>query len=451
LSGSSIQGNQIEKKNQDLLTIMKSIQFVFRVFALSLFFTATLAQAATVTGKVTNKTNGKPAAGDSVVLVDVQAGMGEVAHATTSANGSYSLNEPGSGPYLIRVTHQGAGYFIAAPQGATPAEITVYDVAAKVQGVFIEADVLEIESDNGQLKVTERYFVHNTSSPPTTQWSAKSFEVVLPADAVIDGVGGQRPNGLPTSIKIDPDGPKGHYAFNFPIQPDDGEKDTLFQLAYHLPYSGGKYSFHAQVTLPADNLAVLLPKSMTFTATSGDAFKTVPEETSVQTFVLKNAAPGKPVDFTVAGTGSIPREGQGTPGGQQPAGVGAQDASGAPADASTAGPGGGIGNPIDTPDPLSKYKWWILGSLALLFAAAAAFLLRKPPGTPVASTTTDPVAAAYPSFGSPAAKHTQLLNALKEELFALESEKINGAIAPEEYAQVKAALETVLKRALNRK
>src|SRR6202167_6609735 len=164
---------------------MKSTQLFFRTFASIVLLTAALAQAATVTGTVTNKTTGKPAAGDQVVLVDVQAGMGEVAHATTDLHGRYSLVEPGNSPYLVRVTHQGAGYFIAAPQAAAPADITVYDVAPKVQGVFIEADVLELETENGQLKVTERYFVHNTSSPPTTQWSAKSFQVVLPADAVV--------------------------------------------------------------------------------------------------------------------------------------------------------------------------------------------------------------------------------------------------------------------------
>jgi hypothetical protein len=48
--------------------------------------------------------------------VDVQAGMAEVAHATTDARGKYTLTLPGNSPYLIRVTHQGAGYFIAAPQ-----------------------------------------------------------------------------------------------------------------------------------------------------------------------------------------------------------------------------------------------------------------------------------------------------------------------------------------------
>jgi hypothetical protein len=432
---------------------MKSTRFLFSTFALSLLLSGAFAQATTITGTVTNKTTGKPAAGDPVVLVDVQAGMGEVAHATTDANGRYSLNEPGNSPYLVRVTHQGAGYFIAAPEVGAPANITVYDVAPKVQGVFIEADVLELETENGQLKVTERFFVHNTSSPPTTQWSAKSFQVVLPADAVVDGVGGQRPNGLPTSIKMDEDGPKGHYAFNFPIQPDDGEKDTLFQLAYHLPYSSESYTFHSQVTLPADNLAVLLPKSMTFTPGAGTGFKSVPEDPSVQTFVMKNAAAGKVVDFTVAGSGAIPREQQGQPGAQQ-AGAAGQQGADASATGNGGTPGGGIGTPINTPDPLSKYKWWILGGLGLLLAAAAAFLLRKPVQVTVAGAVPQvdkgAVAAAYPAFASPAAKNSQLLNVLKEELFVLESEKINGSIGADDYAKVKDALETVLKRALKR-
>ena len=43
-----------------------------------------------------------------------------------------------------------------------------------------------------------------------------------------------------------------------------------------------------------------------------------------------------------------------------------------------------------------------------------------------------------------------LLNVLKEELFAVESEKISGTITPAEYAEVKAALETVLRRALKK-
>lgn len=427
---------------------MKSTLFVLRTFALSLLCSAALAQAATITGTVNNKTTGKPAAGDTIVLVDVQAGMAEVAHATTNASGHYSLEEPGSGPYLVRVTHQGAGYFIAAPQGGGPGDISVYDVAAKVPGVFIEADVIEVEAANGQLTINERYFVHNTSSPPITQWSKKSFEFNLPADAVVNDVGAQRPGGLPTSVKLDQDGPKGHYSFNFPIQPDNGDKDTLFQISYNLPYSSGKYTFKSVLTLPADNVAVLMPKSMTFTQGPGAAFQSIQEDPGVQTWLLKKAQPGQSIEFTIAGTGSMPRENQGA--------ATTQSGSAAPGNQ----PGGGIGTPIDTPDPLSKYKWWILGALALLLTAAAGFLLRKPASAEAlpdsaelesfSTTTAHSSATAYKSPSSPAARNNALLNALKEELFALESEKIAGTLSPQQYAEVKAALETVLKRALQR-
>ncbi len=347
---------------------MRSIKFILHSAAAILFLSAALAQAASVTGTVTDKTTGKPAAGDPIVLVDVQAGMAEVSHATTDSQGRYSLNEPGSGPYLIRVTHQGAGYFIAAPQGG-PGDIPVYDVAAKVEGVFIEADVLEFEGDNGQLHVTERYFVHNTSMPPRTEWSPRTFEIALPPEAVVQGVAAQRPTGLPTSVKLDPDGPKGHYAFNFPIQPDEGDKNTLFQIEYTLPYSDGKFTFHPQVSLPTQSVGVLLPKSMTFAAGAGSVFQSVPEDPNIQTFVAKNATPGKALEFTISGTGSMPRETQADNGG-------GQAATAAPGNQ----PGGGIGQPINTPDPLSKYKWWILGGLALLLATAAAFLLAQARG-----------------------------------------------------------------------
>jgi hypothetical protein len=429
---------------------MNSTKFLLRTFALSLLFAGTLAVAAPVTGTVINKTTGKPAVGDPVVLVDVQAGMGEVATTTTDSRGHYALKTPGNSNYLVRVTHQGSTYFIGAPQGGGSGDLTVYDVAAKVQGVSIEADVLEMESDNGQLRVIERYFVHNTSSPPLTQWSQRSFEIVLPPDAVLSGAEAQRPSGLPTGIKLDPNGAKGHYSFNFPIQPDQGDKSTLFQISYSVPYKNGKFNFKAQMPLPTDNLAVLLPMSMTFAGGAGAEFRSVKEDPGIQTFIAKNVAPGKVVEYSISGSGQIPREQQGAPAGQQAdTGMGSQD--GSSPDAGAPRPGGGIGNPINTPDPLSKYKWWILGALALLLAAGAALLLRKPAEMPTGAVVAEAAALPKAALAAPVTKQGSLLDALKEEMFALESERLSGTINPAEYAEVKAALETVLRRALNRK
>lgn len=418
---------------------------IFRTVALSLLLTGSLAQAATITGAVTDKTTGKPAVGDTVVLVNPMAGMSEEAHATTDARGHFSLEKTGNGPALVRAKHQGAEYFIEAPRDNAPADISVYDVAAKVEGVGIDEDVIGIvETTGGQLRIVERYAVHNASAPPRTQWSPRTFEIVLPEGAVVASVSAQRPGGLSTTVKMDPAGAKNHYSFNFPIQPDDADKGTMFQIEYELPYSG-KLTFHPQVSIPARTVWVMMPKSMTFAAGAGSEFQSSPQDPGFATYVAKNLAPGKSLEFTVSGSGSLPRDDQGGQSGQQSSGaMGGQDNGSQDTGAPGAQPGGGIGNPINTPDPLSKYKWWILGGLALLMVATAGFLLRKP-GLGAAYES-----ANLQSAATPANRNAALLNVLKEELFALESEKVAGAIPLAEYVETKSALETVLRRALKK-
>lgn len=448
---------------------MRSFKSALFLVALFSLLSSTLAQAATVAGTVTNKTTSKPSAGDKVELVDVQAGMSVAANATTNSSGHFSLNKPGSGPYLVRVIHQGSPYFIAAPDGAGAADVGVYDAAPDVGAVRIEADVVECEAENGKLSVNERYFVHNTSSPPRTQYNPNhGFEIVLPPDAIVDGTAARRPSGLPTSTSLKPASEKNHFTFDFPIQPDEGDKDTLFQISYHLPYSSGQYTFKPQVVIPADNVAFLLPKSIVF---KGAGFTSVQQDPGIQTMLAKNVQPGQELSASVSGTGSMPREDQA----QQPnANTGGSQDTSTPG----TGPGGGIGQPINTPDPLTKYKWWILAGLALALAAGAGFLLRKPAGA-AAAPVSMPAQAAYPTppprrtaaaaparapapapvyaapvYAAPqpsAASHNAtLLTVLKEEMFAIESEKLSGTLAAAEYKEQKSALEVVLKRALKK-
>ena len=418
---------------------MKNLQFLLRTAALSLAFPAALAQAAPVSGTVTNKTTGKPSAGDAVTLVEPMSGMTEVGHATTDAKGHYSLNLPGANPYLVRVTHQGADYFVSVPQGGGSADTSVYDVAAKVEGIAIDEHVLGAWTENGQLQVVESYTLHNTATPQRTQWSKRSFEVILPDEATVGDASGQRPGAesLPTTVKLESTGVKGHYAFNFPIQPDVDGKGTHFRFQYSLPYSAGSYTFHSEVTLPASKTWVVLPKSMTLANVKGSDFQPSPQDPAVQTFIGPGLTPGKALEFTISGSGNFPQPDSQS---QQGGGMG-QAANGQP--------GGGIGAPIESPDPLSKYKWWILGVVALMMVAGAAFLLRKPEDAAAAAAG---AASAVPS--APAAtgaqKQSNLLAALKDELFTLESEKLAGTISAEEYAETKAALEVVLKRALHR-
>ena len=417
------------------------------------------ALAGTITGTVTNKTDNKPAVGDAVTLLSLTAALQELAHAKTDAQGHFTLTTPDdSQPYLVRVHHETGDYFENMPPGLHEANITVYDVAKKVAGVSTEADVLRVEAANGQLTVTESYFVKNVSSPPVTQGGEHSYEIVLPEQATIEGAATVGPSNMPLAATPDPVTPKGHYAFSYPIRPNEGDNGTRFQVTYHVPYSGS-FTFHSRLMQGADNLAVMLPKSMQF---QGNGFQLVPDDVNAQTYLTRGVTAGQAVTFTVSGEGQLPRDtgdGGQAQGASGPAGGGAGDASaqGGPNGA----PGGGLGTPIATPDPLAKYKWWILGGLGLALVIAAAFLLRQP--TPAVVTSESAAAAKTPARSTGASgmstaaptvtagqKQSLLLEALKEELFSIESERIAGTLTPEQYAEVKSGIEVVLKRALSR-
>ena len=77
---------------------MKSSKLLLALCGRACSSRARWAQAASVTGTVTNKTTGKPAAGDTVVLVDVQAGMSEVAKPPPTRRATTRSTSPAAAP-----------------------------------------------------------------------------------------------------------------------------------------------------------------------------------------------------------------------------------------------------------------------------------------------------------------------------------------------------------------
>jgi hypothetical protein len=409
-----------------------------------------VAVAASITGTVTNKTNNKPSAGDDVVLIKLQQGMQEAARTTTDKHGHYRLEVPDEGVHLVRVTHDKANYFQPATPGTQVVNVDVYNAAAKVSGISGEADVLRIQTEEGDknLRVVENFFIKNDSDPPMTQFSDKPFDFYLPAGAVVEGSAALGPGGMPVQAAPVPLGDPNHYTFLFPIRPGE----TRFQITYKVPYSGS-LTLSPKPVLPTDTVAIMMPKSMTFKAGSGTPYSAVTDEVNAQTFVARNVTPSQPLGFTLSGTGQLPRDSDAA------ATAGGGGAAGAPGDAAATGtaatdtrPGGGLGTPIDPTgnnDPWSKYKWWILGALGLLLAGGAGIMLKSGEPRPM-------VAGALPGIvgvgDGPVAttRPDGLLTALKEELFALETDRLQGRLDEGAYAEQKAALEVVLRRALAR-
>ena len=400
--------------------------------------------AESISGVVTNKTTNKPAANDDVVLLRLAQGMQESARTKTDARGHYTIEVPEAGLHLVRVTHDKANYFKPVQPGAQGAvDVDVYTAAAKVNGVVGEADVIRLQTDESgkTLKIVENFFVRNDSTPPMTQFSDKPFEFYLPQGAVVQGSAALSPGGMPVQAAPVPLGDANHYAFIFPIRPGE----TRFQVTYTLPY-GGSLQISPKPAIATDTIAIMMPKSMTFKGGNATSYSPVTEETTAQTFVARSVSPSQPLSFTISGTGQMPRdtpaptaESAGAAGGQDAgAGVGGTAAS-------DTRPGGGLGNPVDpgaTNDPWAKYRWWIIGGLGLVLAAGAGVMLKRP--------VADGGAGGHAGAGVAGGAGHSTLAVLKEELFSLETERLQGKISEAEYAEHKVALEQVLRRVLNR-
>ncbi len=395
------------------------------------------ALAQTITGVVTNKTTGKVSAGDDVVLLKLAQGMQELSRTKTDGRGRFTLKVPDDGAnvlHMVRVTHDKANYFRPVQPGAQSVEVEVYTGSAEVEGVTLAEDVMQIQTEpgNASLRVVEHFLVKNDSTPAKTLFSDHPFELNLPAGATVEGGAAKGPGSESMAVQaaLVPLGEPNHYTIIFPIRPGE----TEFHIWYHVPYKDS-FTFHPRPAIATDNLAVMMPKSMSFKPAAGTPFTAVTEDIGgqAQAFVAHNALPSEPLEFTVSGTGQLPRDsGQQGPGAQ--AGGAAANAAGGDPNTDTR-PGGGLGVPVDKDaerDPWTKYRWWIIAGLGLAFAAAAGFMLKSPASA---------APATKPGPEGP-------LQVLRDEMFALETDRLAGRVSDSQYAELKAAYDLVLRRAL---
>jgi hypothetical protein len=388
--------------------------------------------AAQITGTVTNATTNKPSVGDEVVLLSLANGMDEVAKTKTDSQGRYTLNVPNEGAqHLVRVARQSVNYFKSAPPGATTADITVYDAATQVDGLATDARVFHLQAGGGSLDVQELYILNNQSQPPRSKIGNQTFAVTLPDGAEMGEASLTGPSGMPLTVASVPSGTKNRYAYDFPIRPGE----TRFEVTYKVPYSGThEFSFKPETQL--SELGVLLPKSMKFNGVSGGFAQDV-DEAGLAVFFAKNVPANQEVKFSVSGEGLIPSD---VPGGNDTQ------------------PNDNNNNPTETPDGALAAKngaiWYIGGAIVGVMIGLALVLWRKTVrrksgGRKPKKSGDSKKAQAL----SQAAKPPQgdMLDVLKDELFQLETDRVNGKISPEEYEKSKAGLDTLFRRQMKRK
>lgn len=412
------------------------LRIMFPTISVSLLVVACASglEAATLTGTVTNGTTNKPSVGDEVILIKLAAGMEEAAHTKTDAQGKFSLNlDDTNSTHLIRAIHQGATYHQMAPPGTNSVSVQVYDVSKKVEGVKAVADLMYLQSSKGQLGITRIFAMDNTSSPPRTQMNDANFEFYAPENAEIEDAQAQTGGGQPIRTSPVPQAEKGRYAFVFPLRPGK----TEFQVTYHLPYAG-KATIDPRIVYPLQHFVAMMPRSIAFTPAQTGVYedKQPPDLPDAIAEVASNPQPGQKLTFDISGEGMLQDQSENA---SNPSGTRSSSA------AADNRPGGGLGKPIEAPDPLEKtavgqgaglsYRLITLFGLGIVLIAGAIWTVRR-----------SAIPHAVPAGGS----STALLDALKEELFQLEMEHTQGQISDQDYASAKAALDQTLSRAIRR-
>ena len=432
--------------------------------AILLCFLSTLATAQTLTGTVKNSTTGKPAAGDDVVLLSLGQGMEEAGRTKSDAKGNFSFKlDNAQGPHLVRVIHQDVTYHRMAPPGTTSVEVEVYDVAKKVEGIEIIADVMRIQVEQGQLEIMRQFAVQNSSKPPRTQMNEHNLEFYLPDGAQIIASSAMTEGGNPlNTAPVPEDEKKTRYAFVFPLRPGT----TQFEVAYQLPYTGSA-NIDPKSIYPLQHFVAMLPKSIQFSGAPGANYQVTPypKEPDANVEVASNVAAGQSVAFKISGEGVLKGSDSSSEGSEGGSAQGDNR------------PGGGLGPPIDAPAPFQKYQWYILGGFAVLLVAGGVFVASKQQAANRAARSSGKGASAadydedYEAAEAPATRQSSrssdrtgdgrppaaqrssssmLLEGLKEELFQLEVEHKQGQISQQEYEKAKSALDQTLQRALKR-
>jgi hypothetical protein len=260
----------------------------------------------------------------------------------------------------VRVIHQGVTYHKLAEAGVKSFGVRVYDVVEKVEGVSAIMDVQRFEATGDQLEVKQLITVRNDSRPPRTLMNDRPFEFQLPPEAQVQSGLVQVEEGQPLKQKAVAGDQKGQYYFVFPIRPGD----TRFAVVYRLPYSGGAL-IEPKIRNPLEKFVVMLPKTMKFEPRAAGIFEAMPGTTPDNVQGTAPLRPGQVVAFRISGTGALQElEGR------------RQEAQSGKTDQATR-PGGGLGPPVQAPDPLQEHRLAILSGMIVLLGMGAAYVVRR--------------------------------------------------------------------------
>jgi hypothetical protein len=430
---------------------------------------AAAAFAGTVTGTVTNGTEGKPTAGVDVILIQLQGTMKPVAQTKTDAQGHYELSDPalGQGPMLIRAVYRGVNYHEPATPGKTVVDVQVFDPTDKASAFAVTAHAIILQPDGNDLVVGEEYNVSNKTQPPVAYYRASgSFLFSMPEGAQFTDASVVGTSGMPV-VQNPLDKGKNAKAIDYPFRPGD----SVVRLAYRIPYANNRAQLRFVSPYGADRVAVFAPPSVQVT---GGGFAPAGTEQGFSVYMRENVAASTAIAVAVSGTAPPPQQDSGTPDGgagnaATPGGDDSQNPSvNSHADSAAATP---VASLTTLPARLDSLKWILVAGFAAIFVLGALYVWRQPQtamagGAPEnvaipqtlkaaprplpAPTRATPATVSTPAAVADAAAGIDRevrgsLDELKDTLFRLELRREAGTISEEDYARERERVQKTLR------
>ena len=402
------------------------------------------AHAGTLHGTVKNATNGKPAAGVEVILLQLQGGMQPVANVKSDAQGRFSFENDALGgqPMLVRAVYKGVNFHQPVPPGRSEVEVEIYEPSKDPKTISVSSRIIFFQPNGANLTVGEEYSIQNNSQPPQAYFKPDGdFDFAIPEDGHLQQVAVSGPAGMPV-VQLPMDKKKGRYSIAYAFRPGQ----NTVRYSYEIPYPNNAATVKVPMTYSVARLLVVAAPSV---QVSGDGLQAGGQEQGMSVYGRENVPANAAMSVSLSGTAPPLAADNG----------GGADAGPQGRDAQSAAP---VGNIQQIPGRLDVLKWPLIVGFLGLFALAALLLSRKQvvagnggvavgvAAVPVAKVKgrsadgTRAGAVASPLANVDAAVGLSL-DALKDQLFRLELRRQAGTISEQEYAQERARAEKVLR------
>ena len=253
---------------------------------------------------IINGTRGEAGSADRVALIDLAAGMAEVASASDVVK-STTFSDVATGAqsqYLVRATLSGVNYssmFVPTPDvTAWETSLTVYESSETIYDVNASVPFFVIYGFEDRLYIQKRIILENMSSPPVTFSGSPGLAKVHVPDNVLEMENLTFKSGT-MPVRTAPIDTEAGQVLPNPIKPGQSEID----VAYYTEYDPSGTSLSELVGYDIDHFHVYtMPLDLNISA-PGLSREGTDNENGLAIYAIEGVKAGTLLEFNISGKG----------------------------------------------------------------------------------------------------------------------------------------------------